>query len=130
MTKPGLGVVARRGLTATVIAAVVNIVLFLIGSLFTFPADAITPMGVPVDVTAVAAITTMAGVLATVGYFVLTRVMALKTANRVMLILTILALIGMAFNPFSIANVPAVQIVVLEIMHLVAALPAITLLRA
>lgn len=128
--KPAAAGIIRRGAIATIIAVVVNSLLFLIGSLFTFPPEAITPMGGPIELPIVAVLTLGAGIFATIGYLVLTRIMGLTTAHRVTIMVTILVLLGMAVNPFvSIQNAPMSQILILEIMHLVAALPVVALLR-
>ena len=128
-TKPAIGGIVRTGLIAAVVAIVVNALLFFIGSLFTFPDNALTPTGDPVTIVPVVVVTLFGGIAATVGYIVLTRFLAKATANRVMLIGGALVLIGMFFNPFSIENVPVAEIVILEIMHIVAAWPVWQLTR-
>lgn len=127
-TKPAIGAIWKNGLLATAIATVINAVLFFIGSLFTFPPDAITPLGVPITIGAVISITLLGGVVATFGYTILTRFLNISTANRVMWIAAVLVLIGMFFSPFGITNVSIAQIVVLEIMHLVAGLLPVSML--
>lgn len=128
-TKPAITTILRTGATGIVIAVLVNAVLYLIGSTFTFPPDAITPVGEPVTIVPVVMITTVAGFVATVGYLVLTRFLSALWTNRVMWIATAAILIGMFFTPFGIENVPVAEIVILEIMHLVAAIPVYLLTR-
>ena len=84
-----------------------------------FPPDALTPMGVPVDVTAVIAASLMGSIVGTIGYFILTRVLTLKLARQIFIGGMVLALIGMFFGPFGIPNAPVLQIILLEIMHFV-----------
>ena len=118
--KPRFGRIARQGLIAGVGAIVVNAILFFISSAQgAFPADVLTPMGAPVNITAILGISVAATVAAIIGYFVLIRFLSLERAKQVFVILAVLVLVGMAFNPLSIANVPTLQIVLLEVMHLV-----------
>lgn len=118
--KPSLGEVAKAGGTAVAVAIAVNVVLYLIGAAVgAFPPDALTPMGVPVDVTAVIAVSLMGSLVGTIGYFILTRVLTLQLARQVFTGGVVLVLIGMFFSPFGIPNAPALQIILLEIMHLV-----------
>ena len=118
--KPGFGQIARQGLIVGVGAIVVNAILFFIGSaLIAFPADALTSMGTPVDITAILGISVVATVAAIVGYFVLSRFLSRQRAKQVFVILAVLVLVGMAFNPLGIANAPVLQIVLLEVMHVV-----------
>lgn len=118
--KPGFGQIARQGAIGGGIALVVNAILFFIGSaLGAFPADALTPMGVPVDIIAVVAASIVPTIAAIIGYFVLVRFLSLARAKQVFMILAVLVLLGMVYNPFGITNVPMLQIVLLEVMHLV-----------
>lgn len=128
-TKPTMNTTIRKGAIGTVIAVVVNAALFLIGSTFTFPAEALSPLGEPVTLGPVIIMTLLAGVVATIGYLVLTRFLTLRNANIVMWVVTVLVLIGMVYGPFGIENVPLAEIVILEIMHLVAAIPVYWLTR-
>lgn len=49
--KPGFGRIARQGIIGGVGATVINVILYFIGSAMgAFPADALTPMGVPVGI--------------------------------------------------------------------------------
>ncbi|MEM8546322.1 MAG: DUF6069 family protein [Cyanobacteria bacterium P01_H01_bin.119] len=128
--KPEISTIFRKGCIATVAAVVINAALYLMGSTFTFPADAITPTGDPVTVAPVILASILGGLVATISYFLLTRFLARVTANRVMWVLTGVVLIGMFFTPFGIENVPIAQIVILEIMHFVAALPVWWLTRS
>ena len=74
--KPAIPSIVCQGAIAAGIAIVVNALLYFIGAaLGAFPADALTPMGVPVDVTAILSISVVATVAAIIGYFVLTRLL-------------------------------------------------------
>jgi len=121
-SNPALAVVWRTGIVAAVVATVINAILFLVGSLFTFPDDAITPMGEPISLALVVIVTFIGGIVATIGYTALTRFLPVKVANRVMWVGAIIVLLGMGLQPFGIENVPVAQIIILEIMHLVASL--------
>jgi hypothetical protein len=125
----GFGRILRVGLNTTILASAINALLFLSASSVTFPATALTPQGTPVTLAPVVMMTLFGGIAATIGYLILSKLLAQKTAKIVMLAGSALVLIGMFFNPFGIENAPVAQIVVLEIMHLVAALPAWRLTR-
>ncbi|RLT43573.1 MAG: hypothetical protein DWI57_04190 [Chloroflexi bacterium] len=118
--KPAIPSIVRQGAIAAGIAIVVNALLYFIGAaLGAFPADALTPMGVPVDVTAILGISVVATVAAIIGYFVLTRLLSVARAQQIFTIVAVLVLLGMATTPFGITNAPMMQIVLLEVMHLV-----------
>lgn len=128
-TKPAITTILRTGAIGIVIATLINAVLYLIGSTFTFPPDAITPVGEPVTIVPVAMITAVAGAVATVGYLVLTRFLSPRWTNLVMWLTAAAVLIGMFFSPFSIENAPVAEIVILEIMHVVTIVPVYLLTR-
>jgi len=118
--KPGIASIARQGAMAGVVGLVVNAVLYFVGAAVdAFPPDALTPMGVPVDIGAIAGISVVSTVAAIVGYFVLTRFLSPARARQIFTILALLVLLAMAATPFGITNVPVMQIVLLEIMHVV-----------
>ncbi|HSH03857.1 MAG TPA: DUF6069 family protein [Anaerolineae bacterium] len=119
----------KNGAIATLAAIIINVLLFLIGSLFTFPDNAITPMGTPVSIAPVIITTLLGGLFATIGYLVLTKFMP-ERANQIMWVVAIIVLLGMAPSPFGITNVPVLQIIILEIMHIVAALPVYALTKS
>lgn len=107
----------RIGTITTVGAMLVNALLFTLGNL---PTDFV-PFG------AVMGMTFMGGFAAIIGYAIMTRFLAQKTADRVMLIGVACVLTGFAFNPFTIPNVSITTIVILQLMHVAAALPAMRL---
>jgi uncharacterized membrane protein len=117
--KAALGTIWRKGTTAAVIAAIVNGVLFFVGSAAgAFPATVITPMGTPITLAAVL-ISSVVGILVgTLGYTILNWLTA--NPNRWFTILAVIVLILFAYNPFTLAGAPMLMIVFLEIMHLVA----------
>jgi hypothetical protein len=112
----------RAGGMATLVATIINAILFDVGSTFTFPADAITALGGPISLPAVVISTLVSGLLATLGYVVLTRFLSVRVARIVFWVCLALVLLLSAANPFGITNVPIAEIVILEIMHLVAGL--------
>ncbi len=76
-TKPGLGVIWRNGLIAVVIAAIVNAILFFIGSaLGAFPSSVITPMGTPLTLGPVVLMSAVGILVGTLGYTILSRLTA------------------------------------------------------
>lgn len=118
--RPSPGQILRRGGLATLLAAVVNLALYALGaSLGAFPPTALTPVGEPLSWQAVLAMSVLGGVVGTLGYLVFTRFLARPQANRWFIGLSILVLLGMFFAPFQIENAPTLEIVLLEIMHLV-----------
>lgn len=118
--KPGFGSIVRQGAIAGVVALVVNAALYFAGAAMNaFPPDALTPMGVPVDIAAIASMSVMSTLAAIVGYFVLTRFLSPARARQIFLILALLVVLAMAATPFGITNVPTMQIVLLEVMHIV-----------
>jgi hypothetical protein len=121
--KPTVGRVAMRGVPATIIAVGINVVLFLIGSaLGAFPEDVLTPLGTPIQLVAVAAMTLGGGIAATLGYFVLTRFLKMRMAKIALWIVGVIVLIVMFFSPLSLEGMPALGIFLLEVMHFMAGL--------
>ena len=121
-----IGEIWKAGLIGAGVAAIINVVLSLLGrALGSFPATALTPMGRPVDAVG-AAVLSVFGVLAgAVVYTILTRLMITARANRWFLIIAIIVLVLMAPSPLAVPGAPASQIVIMEIMHLVAGISAI-----
>jgi len=76
-------------------------------------------MGAPVDIIAILGISVASTVAAIVVYFLLLRFLSRERVNQVFVILAVLVLVGMAFNPLGITNAPMLQIVLLEVMHVV-----------
>lgn len=119
VTNRNFGQTLRSGTLATAGAMAVNGLLFTLGNL--------PPEFVPFG--AVMGMTFMGGLTAIIGYLILTRFLAQKTAVRVMWVGVALVLLGFAYNPFTIPNASVATILILQLMHLVAALPAIRLTR-
>ena len=121
-----LGEIWKAGLVGAGVAAIIIVVLYLLGrALGTFPATALTPMGRPVDALG-AAVLSVFGVLAgAVVYTILSRLMDTARANRWFLIIAIIVLVLMVLSPLGVPTAPASQIVIMEIMHLVAGISAI-----
>ena len=124
--KPAIGRIWRNGLTAAVVAAVINAILFYIGvAAGDFPASVITPMGEPITVVAVVFMSILTIVLGTIGYTVLSRLTA--NPNRWFMIATAIVFIVMFISPIQLQSAGAslLMVVLLEIMHVVAAGAAI-----
>ncbi|WP_420630350.1 hypothetical protein [Candidatus Leptofilum sp.] len=119
ITDWNIGRILRIGAPTTVGAMLANALLATLGNL---PTD-IVPLA------AVVGLTFAGGFTAIIGYALLSRFLTQKTTNRVMLAGVVLVLLGFAYNPFTIPNVTVLTVVILQIMHLVAALPAIRLTR-
>ena len=112
----------RNGAIGIGLAGAANTILYLLGASFTFPTNAIAPTGSPVLLINVLVSTLIGGVGAVAVYYLLTKVLAQPTARRVMWILTVLVLVASISGPLSITNVPVSEVVMLNIMHLVAGL--------
>lgn len=123
-TVPGLDVL-KAAAWAMGIAMVVNGGLYLIGdALGAFPSDAVAPgQGGPVTLGPVLALSA-AGSAVGVGVFAILRLFTDK-AWTVFLGMAVAVVLFMAVPPFQIQDVPVAQIVLLEIMHLVAALATV-----
>lgn len=117
--KKSAGEIGKSTLVAIGVAAVVNAVLFLVGSTFTFPPDALTPMGAPVGLGPVVIFSIVPLLGAAVVYAILNRYTG--NPNRIFYILAGVMFVFMFFSPFGIENVPTAEIVILELMHVVAA---------
>ena len=121
-----LGEIWKAGVIGAGVAAIVNIVLYLLGrALGSFPATAVTPMGRPVDAVGAAVISILGVLAGAVVYTILSRLMVTARANRWFLIIAVIVLVLMAPSPLGIPGAPASQIVIMEIMHLVAGISAI-----
>lgn len=122
--KPTIGSIVRAGAIGLVIAALLNAILFFIGTAIgAMPAMA--TMGQPIDLMAVLIFTIGGGIAATILYLILTRFLDHDRANLTFVIIASLVLIAMAFTPLTgVVEPTAITVVMLEIMHLVAGLPA------
>ena len=114
--------ILRNGAIGIGLAGAANTMLYLFGASFTFPTNAIAPTGSPVLLINVLVSTLIGGLGAVVAYYLLTKFLALPTARVVMWILTVLVLVASIPGPLSITNVPVSEIVLLNIMHLIAGL--------
>lgn len=121
-----LGEIWKAGLIGAGVAAIINAVLYLLGrALGSFPATALTPMGRPVDVVGTVVVSAVGVLAGAVVYTILTRLMVTARANRWFLIIAIVVLVLMAPSPLGVPGAPVSQVVIMEIMHLVAGISAI-----
>lgn len=120
--RPKAAQIVRTGGIATVVATIVNAIIFSTGLTFTFPADAITALGGPVNLLAVVISTLLIGIFTALGYLTLTRFFSVRVARIVMWVSLAWMLIVSPANPFGIGIVPVAGIVILEVMHIVAVL--------
>lgn len=123
-TVPGLDLLTAAA-WAIGVAMVVNGALYLIGNaLGAFPSDAVAPgRGGPVTLGPVLALSA-AGSAVGVGVYAILR-QATDKAWTVFLGMAVAVVLFMAVPPFQIQDVPVAQIVLLEIMHLVAAVATV-----
>lgn len=122
-TKPSIGRIVRAGVIGSVIAAVLNVILYFISTaLGALPAMA--SMGQPITLLPVLTFTIGSGIAATILYLILTRFIEHGRANTVFVTIASIVLIGMAFTPItSVVDPTVITVLMLEIMHLAAGLP-------
>ena len=122
-TKPTLGSIVRSGAIGIVIAAVLNVILYFISTAIG-ALPIMSTMGQPIALMPVLTFTIGSGLAATILYLILTRFLDHGRANTVFVVIASLVLIGMAFTPItSVVDPTVITVVMLEIMHLAAALP-------
>jgi hypothetical protein len=118
-SKPTLAAIWRKGLTAVVVAVLMNVVLYFVGSpLGAFPSDVVTPAGTPITVALVVIMSVLPLLIGTLGYTILNWLTT--TPNRWFTILAIIVLIVMAYTPFTLPGAPVIMNLFLQVMHLVA----------
>lgn len=121
-----LGSIWKAGVVGALVAAAINVVLYLIGrALGSFPDTALTPMGRPVDAFGAAFVSILGVLGGAVVYTLLSRFMATPRANRWFLIIAIVVLVLMIPTPLGIPGAPTSQVILMELMHLVAGISAI-----
>ena len=126
--KPTIGAVLQAGAVGILIAAVLNLILYFVGTAIG-ALPAMSSMGQPITLITVLIFTIGAGIVATLLYLVLTRFLAPGRANTIFLVIASLVLIGMAFTPITgIVGPTVATVLVLETMHLATALPPMTTL--
>jgi len=111
-----------RGVTGIVTATVINTALFLAASTFTFRPNAIIEAtGTPVGLANVVIATVIGGIIGVAGYALLRRLLpSPDRMKRVLYVLAAIVLLVTAYGPFTIRNVSGAQVVVMEVMHIVA----------
>jgi hypothetical protein len=120
--KPSIGKIARAGLTAGAIAAVINTVIWFIG-------NAVDTMSIPLPATPIASLIGVAA--GGVVYAVLSRITS--RVNTIFTVIAVIFLILQIFAPIGAMSAPlpgmplfnVATVVATEIMHLVAGVLAI-----
>lgn len=130
--KPSIGRIWRNGIFAAVTAAIVNAILFLVGSAIgAFPSNVLIPAmagpAMPLTLIPVIIMSILPILVATLVYTILSRVTG--NPNRWFNILAALVFVAMFFTPFTIPGAPMLMIVFLEVMHIVAAAAVISFLN-
>lgn len=122
-SKPTIGSIVRVGAIGILIAAALNVILYFISTaLGALPTMA--SMGQPITLIPVLTFTIGGGIVATIGYLILTRFLNHQRANTVFVLIASLVIIGMAFTPItSVVEPTMITVLMLEIMHLAAGLP-------
>ncbi len=131
-TKPPIARIWFGGILAAVVSALVNVILFFVGSAIdAFPSDVLIPgMGgtaAPMTLMPVAIMSVLPILVATLVYTVLSRVT--HNPNRWFTILAAIVFVVMLVTPFTIPGAPTLMIVFLEVMHVVAAVAAVYFLN-
>jgi hypothetical protein len=112
-----------RGVAGVLVASLVNAALFVATAPFAFPPDAIAPeTGAPVGLTEVVGATVVGGAIAVAGFLLLRRFLPSLAQPRRAYLLAAVVLILLAYGPFTIRNVGAAQILVMQLMHIVTGL--------
>jgi hypothetical protein len=120
--KPSIGSIVKNGAIAGVGSVVVNAILYFIGAAMGgFPETVIAPTGVPITVGPVILLTIAGAVAGTIGYIALSRFLSKAQADRWFVILASIVLVLMAITPIQLASAGAgaLQIILMEIMHVV-----------
>jgi len=121
--KPTAGTIWRNGSIAAVVSAVINVALFLVGSAIGgMPPEVLTPMGVPIQLSAVLLLSVVPVLLGTLLYWILNRFVS--NPNLWFGIAVIIAFLVMLPGPLGLAGAPILQVVLLEVMHVVSAAAA------
>jgi hypothetical protein len=120
------------GAAGVIVASLVNAALFAATSSFAFPPDAIIAgAGVPVNLAAVIVSTVVGGVLAVGGYALLRRFLPSFNRPGRLYALAALALLLLAYFPFTIQNIGGAQIIMMQLMHVVAGIiPLYAMIRS
>ncbi len=131
-TKPPIARIWFSGILAALVSAVVNVILFFVGSAVgAFPSDVLIPgMGgtaAPMTVMPVAIMSVLPILVATLVYTVLSRFA--DSPNRWFNILAAVVFVVMLATPFTIPGAPMLMIIFLEVMHAVAAIAAVYFLN-
>lgn len=124
--RPSSANIWKAGVLGAVAAAVVNAVLYFLGrGIGSFPDTALNPMGRPVDLLAVTLLSVLGVLAGTAVYWFLANRMERARANRLFTIMAIVVLVAMIPSPFFVQGAPVSQVVIMEIMHVVAGVAAI-----
>jgi hypothetical protein len=127
-SKPSLGTIWRKGLIAIVVATAINAVLYFVGAaLGWMPDTVLSPAGLPITIVPVVVSTVVALVVATIVYSILNRFT--DNPNRWFTIIAVVLLVVSFASPLTLPGAPAMMIVLLELMHVVAAAAAVYFLR-
>lgn len=125
--QPKIKTLIHEGGIGTVSAMLLNLLLYKLGS---FDSSIITAANAPLQAFNVILLTVLSGIAAIIGYIVLTRFLAPKVARPIMWGIALVAFILLAFGPpTGITGIGTKEIILLEIMHIVALLPVHLLTR-
>ena len=109
---------------AALAASVINAGLFSIGDAFgAFPADVLTPAGVPITLGAVLALTIAGTLGAAAVYALLGR--TVRRPVRALILVSVVVFALMIGPPFMLSGAPTVMIAMLQLLHLTTALIAV-----
>lgn len=124
--RPDFATVVRAGAIALAIATVVNTLLFLIANAAgAIDATVIAPTGGPIGLSNVLILSVAPPIVATLLFALLARFT--PRPGAIFVAIAALVFVGFLFGPFSLGG-PVAMVVVLQLMHVVVAVPVVVLL--
>jgi hypothetical protein len=122
-TKPAIGTIWRNGITAAIVAAVINAILYYAGlATGNWDLGVITPMGTSINIVPVVVMSIATIVAGTLGYTIVSRFVS--NPNLWFIVATAIVFLLMLAGPFQL-GAPVGMVVLLQLMHVVAAGSAI-----
>ena len=121
--RPSFATIARAGAIGIVVAAVLNAILYFISTAVGW-LPIMASMGQPITLAPILIFGVVAGLIGIAVYYALTRMRSQEVTNRWFIIIASIVLIVMAVTPvLQTVDPNAGGVIMLELMHVVAALP-------
>jgi hypothetical protein len=127
-TKPQFSTIFRQGLLAAVVAALVNAIIFVVGSVLeAFPPDVIIPQaGQPMTIFPVLFTSVVGALVGTLVYALLVRFTG--RPNRIFQTVALVVLVASFASPFTVPDAPPLFYTLLLVMHIVVAAATVFML--